>query len=300
MEIDIVITFVDNHDPIWQESFKNYCVENNYIDKLENFAIERYENMHLIKYWFACVNKFMPWVRNIFMVVSNIEQVPQEIADDPKLKVVLHKEIIPAKFLPTFNSKCIEMFLHNIEELSEYYIYFNDDIYPIKPLQPTDFFTANGRIRTILQGDSIYKTPDNVFRNGVLTGFNYVADYFKFSRPKGYYKIPLHTATPMIKSHCKECRELFAAPIESRLTAFRTPQQCNQYLFVFWEYFKYKVSASQYNFLLASVEDTTEKLRRHLNMQMFKLVCINDIVLDNRNKVNLVGIKQVLEEILGK
>ena len=35
----------------------------------------------------------------------------------PKLKLVSHKDYIPAEYLPTFNSNVIELWLHKIPEL---------------------------------------------------------------------------------------------------------------------------------------------------------------------------------------
>ena len=44
------------------------------------------------------------------------------------------------KFLPTFNSNAIEASMHKIKGLSEHFVYFNDDMYLLKPTKPTDFF----------------------------------------------------------------------------------------------------------------------------------------------------------------
>ena len=39
------------------------------------------------------------------------------------------------------------MYIHNIEGLAEHFIYFNDDMYPVMPLNKEDFFTEDDKIR---------------------------------------------------------------------------------------------------------------------------------------------------------
>ena len=43
-----------------------------------------------------------------------------------------HREIIEQEYLPTFNSHVIEANLHKIPNLSEHFIYFNDDVFVAK------------------------------------------------------------------------------------------------------------------------------------------------------------------------
>ena len=56
------------------------------------------------------------------------------------MRLINHSDYIPKEYLPTFNSHTIELNLHRIEELGKYFIYMNDDFFPIRPLKPTDFF----------------------------------------------------------------------------------------------------------------------------------------------------------------
>ena len=57
-----------------------------------------------------------------------------------KIVVVKHEDFIPKEYLPTFNSHTIELNLHRIKGLSEYFIYFNDDTFILDKLQEKDFF----------------------------------------------------------------------------------------------------------------------------------------------------------------
>jgi hypothetical protein len=58
----------------------------------------------------------------------------------PKLNVVKHTDFIPAEYLPTFSSHAIEMNIHRIPDLAEQFIYFNDDMFLLRPMTEADFF----------------------------------------------------------------------------------------------------------------------------------------------------------------
>lgn len=134
-EIDIVVTWVDDSDPVWREKKAQYTNDNLALGNEE----ARYRDWDTLKYWFRGVEKFAPWVRNIYFVTDN--QKPQWLnLDHPKLKWVKHTDFIPKEYLPTFCSDSIEWNLHRIEGLSENFVYFNDDIFLINDTTAEDFF----------------------------------------------------------------------------------------------------------------------------------------------------------------
>ena len=59
-----------------------------------------------------------------------------------KVKIIDHKVIFKGfeEFLPVFNSNSIETMVYKIPDLSEHFIYFNDDLFLIKETKPSDFF----------------------------------------------------------------------------------------------------------------------------------------------------------------
>lgn len=132
--IDLVVTYVDDRDPVWQKAIQQYNIED---------MPSRYRSWDIFKYWFRGVEKHMSFIRTIHLVVSNIEQVPEWL-DQDKVHVVLHKDIILQQLLPTFNSTTIEMYLHKITGLAEHFIYSNDDMMPMNLMQAEDFFTDEG------------------------------------------------------------------------------------------------------------------------------------------------------------
>ena len=137
MEIDFVVTWVDMDDPKWKEEFYKYS------DKIDNSVNEkseaRFRDYGFLKYWFRGVDLFAPWVRKVHFVTSG--QKPEWLnIDHPKLNMVSHKDYIPEEYLPVFNSNLIEIYMHKIPDLSEQFVYFNDDFFITNHLSPTRFF----------------------------------------------------------------------------------------------------------------------------------------------------------------
>lgn len=50
------------------------------------------------------------------------------------------KIIFPSKYLPTFNCNPIELNFHRIPGLAEKFVYFNDDMFLLRPVEPEIFF----------------------------------------------------------------------------------------------------------------------------------------------------------------
>ena len=142
MKIDMVFTYCDGTDPKFIEEKNRFIKEK---DKVNNKPI-RFININEITYSVRSVLNFIPWI-NMIYIITNKQIPPIEL--NPKVKIIDHTEIIPKKYLPTFNSDVIESFIHNIPELSEIILYNNDDM----------MHTSNINISDILQGDKI------IFRN---------------------------------------------------------------------------------------------------------------------------------------
>ena len=133
--IDFVIIWVDGNDPEWQKERSKYKENGGGED---NRSV-RFRDTETLKYWFRAVENYAPWVNKIYFVTWG--HVPSWLnTENPKLKVVNHKDFIPAEYLPTFSSHVIELNLHRIKGLSERFVYFNDDTFIINPVRKKDFF----------------------------------------------------------------------------------------------------------------------------------------------------------------
>jgi hypothetical protein len=135
--IDVVYTWVNHADEDWQKSWASTFPG-------DNFDPDRYTSNDELRYSLRSLNKYAPWVNRIF-IVSNCSQ-PEWLRNHSKIVWVKHEEIFPsASMLPTFNSHAIESCLHRIPELSENFLYLNDDFVLNHPCLPCDFFDEIGR-----------------------------------------------------------------------------------------------------------------------------------------------------------
>jgi hypothetical protein len=117
----------------------------------QGYATMRYRCNHEIYESIKSALKFLPWLNHIY-VVADDTQTPNIAPFGSKVSVVHHSEFIPQHHLPTFNSHSIEANLHNIPNLSDHFIYANDDMFFGNPLSSGDFFTPTGLPRFFLSG----------------------------------------------------------------------------------------------------------------------------------------------------
>ena len=263
--MDIVITYVDGVDPEWQADYAN-C-----IGTIAN--AKRYRDWGTLPYLLRGIEECMPFIENVFLVVARESQIPKWINQDV-VHVVLHRDFIPAQFLPTFNSTAIEMFMHRIEGLAEEFIYFNDDFFPLMPCLPTDFF-RNGQ--TAVSMGYHLCTFNNLFRIQTKRS-DRLARQAAGEKAMFFYIRPQHTCAPMLKSVCTELYERCNAAILSSVTSLRTRRNYNQYIFTDYAYFtgrtfKQRISNQHISLSIA----TTKSLMKSIVSPTRKLACINDV-----------------------
>ena len=137
--IDFVIMWVDGSDPNWIREKLSYQLNSDVPDALVADSAKCFRDMGTLKYWFRSVDKFAPWVRKVHFVTWG--HVPEWLNTEcSKINIVNHKEFMPDGSLPTFNSRALEINLHRINELCEHFVYFNDDTFLLKSVDPADFF----------------------------------------------------------------------------------------------------------------------------------------------------------------
>lgn len=133
MNIDFVIAWVDGNDIAWQQSYIEHRGRARRADAC------RFRDWGLLRYWFRAVEAYAPWVHRVFFLTNG--QTPEWMDTDcEKLRIVRHEEYIPADMLPTFNSNTINLNLHRIPDLSEHFVYFDDDVFLNAPVKPERYF----------------------------------------------------------------------------------------------------------------------------------------------------------------
>jgi hypothetical protein len=100
----------------------------------------RFRQINELKYALRSVYMFAPWIRRIFIATDS--PAPDWLADHPAVTIVRSEEFFAdPSVLPTHNSQAVECQLHNIEGLSEHFLYSNDDMFFGRPVSPDLFFT---------------------------------------------------------------------------------------------------------------------------------------------------------------
>jgi len=134
--IDFVVDWVDGSDPKWISKRSQY-------QKNKNTDEVRFRDWGFLPFWFRAVEKNAPWVNKIFLITDN--QKPAWLnLDNTKVELISHQDYISEKYLPVFNSNAIELPIGNISQLAEHFVFFNDDFFLNKIVEPTDFFSEEG------------------------------------------------------------------------------------------------------------------------------------------------------------
>lgn len=262
--IDVILPWVDAADPEWSELRQKYSLKIENIQK-NSTSITRFESWDNLKYIFRGIEKCMPWVNNIFFVTYG--HLPSFLnLECSKLHIINHKDYIPEKYLPTFNSNTIEINYHRIEKLSENFILFNDDLFPLQPIKESYYFKNNcvcdeaveralcPNVQELDSHVNMYRAVNmmilinkyfhkrEVQRKNWWKWYNLgygkrlirtvaLAHYYDFD----YFSIP-HMAVAMKKSVIKKIWELEPEAMDiSSSNKFRNYSDISQYIFRFWK-----------------------------------------------------------------
>lgn len=262
--MDIVITYVDGNDPEWKKDYERYTD----VPVME----KRFRDWGTLKYLLRGIEKHMPFIRNVFLVVSHPTQVPEWVNPE-ELRVVLHKEFIPSELLPTFNCNPIEMHLHRIAGLDEEFIYFNDDIFPIADSSPSDFY-QNGKAKI---GFSTHWLACGIFKK-ICRNSDRGARKLLGMPSSCCFVRPQHSCQPMLKSVYEEVYGRMESEILSSLTRTRSAGNLNQYLYLDYAYYSGRVIPERISCKHFSVAATSpDRLQSFIANPTRKFMCINDV-----------------------
>ncbi len=208
-KIDAVITWVDGSEPNYQRKLKEHLSNNDTIKR-------QYLQANEINLCVASIVKYAPFIRKIFIVTDkqspNLDSV-KHIVSKEKIEIVDHEEIFRdnIEFLPTFNIRSIDALLFRIKDLSEKFIYFNDDMFLVKKTNPEDWFVGD---KAVLNGNWVKtynKKPIKIISQKIKSFFN-MRPSFNASQSKAaniagfnskYFK-SYHCGRPQIKSVIKD------------------------------------------------------------------------------------------------
>lgn len=139
--IDLVYTWVNGSESSFIENLRKFE---------RNYDQARFDDKGELKYSLRSIEKYAKWIRHVFIVTNG--QIPYWLdLDNEKLTVVTHDELIDDdEILPTFSSVVIETLLHKIPNLSERFLYLNDDIFIGCEIFPDDFYLKSTGVNIFL------------------------------------------------------------------------------------------------------------------------------------------------------
>ena len=262
--MDAVITFVDGSDPLWREDFRRMLD----VPVLE----KRYRDWGLLRFLFRGIEMHLPFVRKVFLVVARDSQVPAWV-DREQVNVVLHGQIIPPEYLPTFNSCTIEMFLHRIPGLDERYLYFNDDMFPMTDCTEEDFFPEGHPA----MGFARCRWDRSLFKRQCLNSDRLARRAAGVEAGKGFLR-PEHICSPMLRSACETAFAAVEPEINGSLSPLREMKNVNQYFFLDYMLFSgialdRRIPKRHFSLAAASAN----RICFFLEQPDRKMVCINDV-----------------------
>jgi len=302
-KIDFVVLWVDSNDPEWIKSYNYYRPEKPIQDKA------RFRNWGIFRYWFRAVEKYAPWVNKVYLITNG--KFPDWINPDyEKLVLVKHSDYIPEKYLPTFNSSTIELNIWKIKNLSEHFVFFNDDMFLNTPVAP-DYFFRGGlpcdcNIETPYRnstynkkdkfGEEIVKFCDIAVLNKHFNRKKVIRRAWKkwygrhlwgkpllfslllLNRQRFENFILFHHEQPMLKSVFQEIWEKEPYILEQSCSRFRKEATINQYLIRYWQFasnrfYPVKKRGLAYHYYNKEIVDD---LIKNLKEEQCPSICIND------------------------
>ena len=265
-DIDIVLPYVDSSDPKWRSDYV-------YRFGSMNFNPCRFRSWGTLKYLFRGIDQYMPFINNIFLIVSRDSQVPDWVNRD-LVRIVYHEDFIPQEYLPCFSSCTIEAFLGNITGLSERFIYFNDDLFPNAPMQEDDFFTDN--IPHIHFGVLENFPKKIIFCTQCRNSLDMVSDALHIARyPEKDLLATNHNAAPMLASTVRTIYDLCKDTIHSTISGLRKPKNVNQCMYSYYQYFTGNYIDKEYRYGYLEISNDLSELQKALTTDA-QLLCLNE------------------------
>jgi len=272
--IDVVYTWVDHTDPNWRTLYAQYKSQAGTRDAT---SIGRFHNKDELRFSMRSIYSNAPWVRNIF-IVSNCRPPKWLNVEHPQITWVDHSDIIDNSYLPTFNSHVIESFLHKINNLSDNFLYLNDDVYISKPSLKSDFFTANGCTKSFLENYGVVNgnvdSSDPDYLNAARNSSRLLGNFFGRS-PTRLHK---HVAFSLNRELLFELEERFSDAFrEFRQNRFRATNDLNVTSFLYHGYAYEKRRAVEAEITSALVKSNSITTLKHLKaFRRLQVICVND------------------------
>lgn len=289
--IDVVVPMVFPNGETWLRNYRDACAKTG----REATIGERFRSWDLERYFFRGIEKFMPFVRKIHLILADEGQIPFWL-DRSKVHIVLHKDIMPEEMLPTFNSLSIEMWLHNIEGLSETFIYCNDDMIATAPLKAEDFFIDGKPVtRCNLKRVDIV----GIFLQAVRNCLDMAAKDHNTAFEKDVVLRDGHSYAPMLLSVVRETVERHCGEMRESCSTFREGKNLGQFLYTYEQWLGGKCVNGSHSHAYFCISSDYDQMKKMLLSGTVGVSCFNDAGIGDWREMRSV-LFNVMQKILGE
>ncbi|OUM63937.1 hypothetical protein PIROE2DRAFT_9469 [Piromyces sp. E2] len=246
--ISVVYTWVDGNDVDFLEEKSKYNGGFKEFNSRDRSADE-------LRYSIRSLEQYMPWHNGTIYIVTN-NQIPKWLdTSNPRIKMVYHREFIPEYYLPTYDSNVIELFLDKIPGITEYFLYFNDDIFLNNYIHPSFYFTSKTFYPKVYRSyivDLNKKLVEKIIRRNNVREIFYASKYFtreilrKYFDPSFEYRYLLHTVYVIYRDLMEPFRQLFRKEIRLICSdKFRNPYEPHS-LYLYQTYLYYATQHKEF------------------------------------------------------
>ncbi len=315
MEIDAVITWVDGNEEKLSKKRKSYISDNN---KDESTNKTRFNQVDELSIVVKSIFKFAPFVKKIYILTDN--QIPKIIIESKywnhrfrdRIELIDHTEVFinHLDVLPTFNSSTIETMIQYINGLSEHFIYFNDDMFLIKPTKIEDWF-LNGK--PIIRGNWLtqpnqiwYKKIRNFLFPSKLKKFSFTRSQAISANIVGFkkyyfrtYHLPRALNKNILKNYFKKNPKLLKNQIKHR---FRNPDQFISYSLIWHHSINNSMAIISNQLRLKEINIRSSTSTRIILKKIQNAIDSEDILFLNLQSLDLLDTSSIelVKEILQK
>nr|WP_274637840.1 stealth family protein [Microbacterium bovistercoris] len=275
--IDVVYTWVDGNDPRWAQRRAAYSGEPVHS---EADALSRFVNRDELRYSLRSLYANAPWINRVYIVTD--AQSPDWLRAGDGVEIIDHREIFPdLSVLPVFNSHAIEANLHRIPNLSEHFLYFNDDMFLGRPVLPSKFFFPNGLAKFFPSPTRVPFTERSALDSPVDAATKNVRDLIKDSFGVSIAQVMEHAPYPLLKSVIAEMADRYGEAFAKTTAArFRSPTDVNVPS-NFAHHYAFNVgravaSSLSFSYIGLSVRDLQLRLDRLRMRRDADAFCLND------------------------
>ena len=140
IEVDAVYLWVNDADPAWQAARQEALGRSAAASSATSDS--RFREFGELEASVRLLAKNAPFIRRVHIVTAGQTPKWREPIDSLpfELRIVDHKDFMPAEYLPTFNSHALTANLHRIADIAEHFLYLNDDVFVGRPSSAETWF----------------------------------------------------------------------------------------------------------------------------------------------------------------